>query len=138
MSSFTPAEIEYLHGHALGRLATIGADGMPHVVPARYTYNPEFDTIDVTGKFMGRSKKYRDAGRSARAAFVVDDMAGPGLPRGLEVRGRAEIQAEGGDTIVEGADPEFIRIVPTRIVSWGIDGHAYHSHGRDVPPSASR
>ena len=33
MSSFTEAEIEYLGGQPLGRLATVGADGRPQVKP---------------------------------------------------------------------------------------------------------
>jgi pyridoxamine 5'-phosphate oxidase family protein len=33
MSVFTAAEIEYLGGQPLGRLATVGSDGQPHVVP---------------------------------------------------------------------------------------------------------
>ena len=33
MSAFTDAEIEYLNSQELGRIATAGADGMPHVIP---------------------------------------------------------------------------------------------------------
>ena len=39
MSAFSPAELAYLTGERrLGRLATVGADGMPHVVPVGWTY----------------------------------------------------------------------------------------------------
>jgi nitroimidazol reductase NimA-like FMN-containing flavoprotein (pyridoxamine 5'-phosphate oxidase superfamily) len=33
MSVFTTAEIAYLNSRVLCRLATVGADGQPHVVP---------------------------------------------------------------------------------------------------------
>ena len=35
MSAHTTAEIEYLKSRRLGRLATIGRDGAPHVTPKR-------------------------------------------------------------------------------------------------------
>ena len=41
MSAFTPAEIAYLQSQRLGRLATIGLDGQPHVVPVAFRYNPD-------------------------------------------------------------------------------------------------
>lgn len=132
MSAFTPAEIEFLQSVSLGRLATIGRTGELHVVPVRFHYNPYLDTIDVTGRFLGRSKKYRDVQADERVAFVVDDIPSPGKPCGVEVRGRGEAVQTGGDGITPGADPEFIRITPTRIVSWGIDTDAVHPHSRRV------
>jgi hypothetical protein len=40
MSVFTEVELEYLTGgRRLGRLATVGADGTPHVVPVGWIYN---------------------------------------------------------------------------------------------------
>lgn len=132
MSHFTPKEIEYLQSQRLGRLATINAAGEPHVVPVGFRYNPEFDTIDLGGRFMGKSKKYRDAGRNARVAFVVDDVAPPWEVRGIEVRGRAQIVTTGGEEIRSGFDPEFIRVFPTRIVSWGIDTDRFNPSSRKV------
>ena len=114
MSEFSDAELEYLNGdRRLGRLATVGKDGTPHVVPAGWSYNAEADAIEVRGRNFERSKKYRDVKRGGRAAIVVDDLAGvdPWRPRGVEVRGRAEV--------LDGARP-LIRIHPDRIVSWGI------------------
>lgn len=131
MGDFTPAEIAFLAGQRLGRLATIGRSGELHVVPVRFRYNPELATIDVTGRFLGRSKKYRDVQDDPRVAFVVD-ASRDGKPAGVEVRGRAEALATGGDQITPGADPEFIRITPTRIVSWGIDTDPVHPHSRRV------
>ena len=40
MSVFTEAELQYLTGgRQLGRIASVGADGTPHVVPVGWIYN---------------------------------------------------------------------------------------------------
>jgi pyridoxamine 5'-phosphate oxidase family protein len=113
MSAFSQTELDYLQGERrLGRLATVGADGTPHIAPVGFSYNPAEDTIDVGGRDLPASKKFRDIERSGRAAIVVDDVLPPWRPRGVEVRGRAEA------LLTPGA---VIRIHPDRIVSWGID-----------------
>jgi len=132
MSSFREAEIEYLQNHRIGRVATIGRNGDPHVVPLRYRFNAELDVIDLLGSGIGTSKKYRDAAATGRIAFVVDDMSEAGKPRGIEIRGRAEVFAEGGDAIMPGVDPQFIRITPTYVASWGIASGPYQMAGRRV------
>ena len=132
MSNFTPAEIEYLKSQRLGRLATVNAAGEPHVVPVGFRYNAELDTIDIGGLNITQSKKFRDVSRNGRAALVVDDVLPPWQPRGIEVRGRAEIVATGGQEIVPSFVPEIIRVFPTRIISWGLEGDAYHSNSRSV------
>lgn len=131
MSVFTPAEIAYLTHHSLGRLATVDAEGRPHVVPVRFRYDSERDAIVVGGYLFGRSKKFRDARRTTWVAFVVDDVPQPGEPRGIEVRGRAEAVLD-GQTFWTDADPEMLRIVPSHIASWGIDSHKYAAISRDV------
>ena len=115
-SPFTDAELAYLQGgRRLARIATVGRDGTPHVVPVgMWSYNPEHEAIDVTGRDFDRTKKFRDVVRSGRAAIVIDDLAStdPWRPRAVEVRGRAEALH----------DPRpLIRIHPERIVSWGIE-----------------
>ena len=47
MSVFSDKELDYLADRRLGRLATIDGDGLPHVVPLGWSYNPALDTIDV-------------------------------------------------------------------------------------------
>lgn len=115
MSAFSDAELAYLLGERrLARVATVGKDGTPHVVPVGFSYNPEHDVIDIGGRDFAQSKKYRDVKRSERAAIVIDDLASidPWRPRGVEVRGRAEA--------IEGDRP-LIRIHPERVRSWGVD-----------------
>ena len=116
MSVFRDSELAYLAGgRQLGRLATVGADGTPHVVPVAWIYNAVRDTIDIGGSDLAETKKFRDVARSGRAAIVVDDV-GDGedwKPRGIEVRGRGEAIA---------MPTALIRIHPERIVSWGLPG----------------
>ena len=132
MSNFTVKEIEYLQGQRLGRLATVNDAGEPHVVPTSFRYNAELDAIDIGGLNITATKKYRDAAKQGRAALVVDDVLPPWQPRGIEIRGRAEIAPTGGKEIMERFAPEIIRIYPTRIISWGLEGDAYHSSSRKV------
>jgi len=121
MSAFTPDEIEYLSSQRLGRLATVGADGQPHVVPTGFRYNPELDTIDIGGHDFAKRKKWRDVQANPKVAFVVDDIASlqPWTVRGIEVRGVAEVLRSGGKAVVPSFDDEMFRIKPQRIYSWG-------------------
>jgi pyridoxamine 5'-phosphate oxidase family protein len=132
MSNFTPAEIEYLKSQRLGRLATVNSKGEPHVVPVGFRFNAELDTIDIGGRNIAQTKKYRDAARQGRVAFVIDDVLPPWQPRGIEVRGRAEVFSAGGQEIVASFAPELIRVYPTRMISWGIDGEAYQPLSRTM------
>jgi pyridoxamine 5'-phosphate oxidase family protein len=131
MSAFTGRELEYLDDRRpdrLGRIATVGKDGTPHVVPVGWQFNPQHDSIDVGGMDFAQTKKFRDVRRTGRASIVIDDLAStnPWRPRGIEVRGHAEA--------IDGERP-IIRIHPERIVSWGIESDALgrrHSRAVDV------
>jgi pyridoxamine 5'-phosphate oxidase family protein len=133
MSVFTDEEIEYLESQLLGRLATVGPDGQPHAVPVSFRYNAELGTIDVGGHDFARRKKYQDVQRNPRVAFLVDDLESmnPWWPRGIEVRGEAEVLTSGGEALGPGFAPEMFRIRPRRIVSWGIMGNMVPA-GRSV------
>lgn len=106
MSALSDPETAYLQGgRRLGRVATVGHDGTPHVVPVGWRYNAEHDAIDVGGRELTKTKKFRDVARTGRAAIVIDDPASTDRwrPRAVEIRGRAEAITE-----------------PTPLVSWGI------------------
>ncbi len=122
MASFSDQEIQYIQSQRLGRLATLGPDGAPHVVPNSVRYNPELGTLDLGGRDLSQTRKWRDIARDPRVAIVIDDVLPPWVPRGVEVRGRAEQIAQGG---TEAFGPHFapamIRIHPEKIVSWGLD-----------------
>jgi pyridoxamine 5'-phosphate oxidase family protein len=121
MSVFTDKEVEYLAGQRLARIATVGPDGQPHVVPTSFRYNAEQDAIDVGGLRMSQTKKLRDVQRTGRASIVIDDVLPPWQPRMIEVRGSAAVIPSGGKTFGEQFDDTIVRIQPTRIVSFGID-----------------
>lgn len=132
MSNFTPAEKALLQSKRLGYLATVNAAGEPHVVPAGYVFDEATETLAIGGKFMSRSKKFREAHNSAPIAFVVDGQNAEGLPCGVETRGRAEIAPAGGSALRAGWDEEHIRLRPARIVAWGIDTDPFHPNSRRV------
>jgi pyridoxamine 5'-phosphate oxidase family protein len=135
MSAFSQAEIAYLKGQRLGRLATVGPNSQPHVVPVSFRFNPEHDTIDIGGHGFAKRKKYRDVLGNPRVAFVIDDIVTvqPWTVRGVEIRGEAEVLTTGGTELGPGFDPEMFRIKPKRIISWGIDGTQFQQNARSVP-----
>jgi pyridoxamine 5'-phosphate oxidase family protein len=132
VSVFTDEEIEYMAGQRLGRLATVGADGTPHVVPVAFRFNPETETIDIGGHGFAARKKFRDVQRRGRAAFVVDDVLPPWRPRMVEIRGRAVTLDAGGRDIHPDFDDPIIRIFPERIISMGLEGESMRANARSV------
>jgi pyridoxamine 5'-phosphate oxidase family protein len=130
MSVFTEKEIEYLRSQRLGRMATIGPQGDPHVVPVAFRYNEEMDTIDIGGHSFPTRRKYRDMQRDPRIAFVVDDVLPPWRPRMIEIRGTVEF-GKAGKAINQNFDDEMVHLHPRRIISFGIDSEE-RVGGRDV------
>ena len=130
MSVFTDAERAYLRDvHPMARLATVGGDGTPHVMPiGMYRLDDATDSIDTMGRDLTTTKKWRDVHGTPRAAVVVDDVLPPFRPRGIEIRGRAET--------IDGPEP-VIRIHPERIVAWGLDETGTMRNARDVQPRAA-
>jgi pyridoxamine 5'-phosphate oxidase family protein len=123
MTELSPAQTEYLASQRLGRIATSGADGKPHVVPTSFHYNSELGTLDVGGIHVATTKKYRDVQANAWAAIVIDDLVStdPWQPRMLEVRGSAEAVVMGGAELGPGFGDAFIRIYPEKVNSFGIE-----------------
>jgi len=119
----TDAQIAYLAGQRLARIATAGRDGRPHVVPTSFRYHADLDTIDCGGHHVATTKKYRDVQATGYAAIVVDDLAAvdPWTPRMLEIRGRAEAIPEGGEDLGPGFAGGFVRIHVDKVNSFGID-----------------
>lgn len=141
----TDAEIEYLGGQRLGRLATVTARNEAHVVPTGFRVSDDRTKIEVGGHNLAarRPLYLRNIESNPWVAFVVDDLAStdPRPPRGLTVRGRAEIRAEGGERIGQGFDSTLIVITPASIVSWGIDGPSFgppSSRKLGLPAASSR
>ncbi|MGA7193803.1 MAG: PPOX class F420-dependent oxidoreductase [Anaerolineales bacterium] len=123
-SSLTSAEIAYLQSQRMARIATVGSNGQPHVVPVAFRYNPETKTIDIGGHDgFAKRKKWRDVMNNPKVAVVIDDIVSvnPWKVRGIEIRGEAEMLMTGGQSVVPSFDPEMFRIKPKRVISWGIN-----------------
>jgi pyridoxamine 5'-phosphate oxidase family protein len=133
-SVFRPAEMAYLQAQTMGRLATIVRDGRPHLTPVTYRFNQELDCVDIGGVDFAATKKWRDAVHNHRVAFLVDDASTTGA-HAVEVRADAEIHRTGGETInprFPNFVPEFLRLRPVRIISWGLEGVGFEPIGRNV------
>ncbi|MBB1254091.1 PPOX class F420-dependent oxidoreductase [Streptomyces alkaliterrae] len=119
--SFSPAEINYLRGQRLGRLATVDPDGQPQANPVGFF--PQSDgTIWVGGQALSRTKKWRNLRSNPKVALVVDDLVSvsPWHVRGVEVRGEAQLLT-GRDDLGSHFSNEIIRIHPRWIHSWGLE-----------------
>jgi pyridoxamine 5'-phosphate oxidase family protein len=129
MSVFSDTELTFLRtAQLLGRLATVGPDGMPHVTPVGWSLGPDEETIQIGGRDFAATKKFRDVVRTGKAAIVIDDVLPPWRPRAIEIRGNAEAVA---------APEPHIVIHPTRVISWGLDereGSTHDSGERAVQP----
>ncbi|MFI5283772.1 MAG: pyridoxamine 5'-phosphate oxidase family protein [Candidatus Dormibacterales bacterium] len=101
MVEFTGAELEFLRSQRIGRFASVGPAGWPHVVPVMYAVDDagslEFDVDGV---------KLRNIAAEPRAAMVVDAM---GPKRGIAIQGHAVL-----------ISPERARLEPVRKFSWGL------------------
>ena len=119
--SFTDAELSYLAGQPIGRLATAQPDGALQVNPVGFRYNSATGTIDIAGYNMSASRKFRNVAANGRVAFVVDDVysTDPWRVRCLEIRGDAEALLEPSDSAAQ-MDGPIIRIRPRRIISLGL------------------
>jgi pyridoxamine 5'-phosphate oxidase family protein len=98
---FTDPELEFLRSQRIGRFATVGPSGWPHVAPVMYAVDDsgalEFDVDGV---------KLRNLTAEPRAAMVVDAM---GPKRGVAMQGNVELIA-----------PERARLRPLHKFSWGL------------------
>ena len=109
--TFTDEEVAFLTQSRLARVATASSEGEPHVVPVVY----EFDgaAFYFTGWNLERSLKFKNLVQNKKVALVVDDVVtvSPWRPRGLEVRGVAELRSEGGRA--------YVKVCPMVKRSWG-------------------
>jgi pyridoxamine 5'-phosphate oxidase family protein len=133
MTANSPApSFAHLHGRR-GRLPDRPAVGRNrhrwrrrhrHVVPVGFILRTDQDVVDSGGLALTGSKTWRDLTATLRVALVVDDLESvdPWTPRGVEVRGRAELHEAAAATsgrVSTGPGPVSI---PKRIIAWGVDG----------------
>lgn len=98
--NWSEAERSFLESQRIGRLATSGPSGWPHVMPVMYSLLP-----DGSLEFDADGVKLRNLRFSGRAALVVDGM---GPRRGISVQGTVEL-----------VGPERARLSPVRRFAWG-------------------
>lgn len=157
MGRFTEGEIAYMEKERLGRLATITKKGDPHVIPVNYMYNAELECIDIIGKEMTKSLKYKNVVGFGRASFVVDDVVSlmPYRTRLLHIRGPAEIiMRKPTDPIpmppsapkmtpemiairTKAISPEVIRVWPEKVVAAGLGDDPAEMVSRTYAPDGS-
>jgi pyridoxamine 5'-phosphate oxidase family protein len=120
-AGLSPEVVAYLATQRLGRLATVDRNGAPQNNPVGFRYNPGLGTIDIGGRNMGASRKFRNLATNPRVAFVVDDLASvqPWQPRMVEIRGHAEALRD--QDYGPGFSGEIIRVYPDRVISFGLD-----------------
>jgi pyridoxamine 5'-phosphate oxidase family protein len=118
MARLSPLEAAYISTQRLGRLATVDADGQPHVVPVGWRYDEVTGNFTIGGRALGATRKFRNVLSQPRAALVIDDVLPPWQARGVLVQGPAQA-LEAADTA---DDQAVIRLTPTKVASWGLDG----------------
>ena len=81
----------FLRDQKILRLATVGARGVPHVVPVWYLYSGKKFYVGTNS----RTVKAKNVHRSGRAAFCVDEGINSPI-RGVAGHGRARLIQDGG------------------------------------------
>lgn len=119
---FSDEEIAYLRSQPLARLATLGEDGQPDLVPVAFELDDGVFWVGGVGPDVVQTRKFRNlrAGRD-KVALVIDDLVSlePFIARCLRVYGRAELPIERVGMVGPGL---YSRIVPTTSWSWNIEG----------------
>jgi pyridoxamine 5'-phosphate oxidase family protein len=109
--AFTDDEVAFLTESRLARVATASREGQPHIVPVVY----EFDGVAFyfTGWNLEKTLKFRNLAENKKVAIVVDDLVTvcPWKPRGVEVRGVAELGKEDGKS--------YVKVTPQVKRAWG-------------------
>lgn len=133
-----PREVDaFLADQRTCRVATVGADGGPHVVPLWFVWDDTYLWLNS----LVRSKRWSDVARHPRVAVVVDDGSEFWELRGVEITGLAEAVGEvprgsepdqrlarpeqmfarkylGTDEFVPDGRHAWLRITTTKITSW--------------------
>jgi PPOX class probable F420-dependent enzyme len=131
--SLTPEELEaYLRERRTVRVATVGPDGTPHVVPLWFVW---LDGVMFLNSTLG-NPTVQNLLRTSRAAGVVDDGESYDSLRGAVLTGVAEraeddprlpeVERSWSEKYLGGGELPYrrwrnrvwLRVVPERIVSW--------------------
>jgi pyridoxamine 5'-phosphate oxidase family protein len=120
--SFTDEEVAYLRSQPLARLATLGPDDQPDVVPVGFEFDGTSFWVGGAGQSFLETRKIRniEAGRR-KVALVVDDLVSfdPFIARSVRVHGYADLPVERVGILGPG---HYMRITPTVSWSWNMAG----------------
>jgi len=120
---FTQAELGFLADQRIGRLATVAPTGQVQNNPVGFFIDAAAGTITIGGHALGASRKFRNVQQGSTVALVVDDVPSldPWVVRGVEIRGSA-VALNDQEPPLPYFSREIIRITPSVIISWGIEG----------------
>lgn len=129
----TEAEIEqFLSQPNIAVVATVEADGRPHVVPTWYDY----DGREIVLHMSQRSRRYRNMRGNDRVAICVDTRTPPYAAVVVHGRARTEVGTDdersrrmaihylgekagaGYADSIRGSQMAIAHVVPEKIVSW--------------------
>jgi pyridoxamine 5'-phosphate oxidase family protein len=120
--SFTEEELAYLRSQPLARVATVGGDGQPDVVPLAFEFDGTYFWVGGSGSSVAATRKFRNVLAGHRkVALVVDDMVSfdPFIARSIRVYGVADDPVERVGMVGPGL---YIRITPAVSWSWNMAG----------------
>ena len=130
---------EFIDRERVGRLATVGADGSPHVVPVCFALldGRIYSVIDRKPKRTTRLQRLRNLEANPQAALIVDRYTEDwDRLAWVLLRGRADVITEGGEharaletlrrkypqyRTMDLAGRPVIRLTPERVNVWGFD-----------------
>ena len=129
----TPEEVHaYLdNGPRWGRLATVGRDGYPHIVPLGYFRLDDFIYVNMRGQRLVNAR------RNSRVGFTVDEGEAGTELKGVVIEGDAEViddeahvlELQRANARRKGTPEDklptenrsgrpLLRITPRRVASW--------------------
>jgi pyridoxamine 5'-phosphate oxidase family protein len=114
-------ELAYLRSQPLARLATIGSDGQPDVVPVAFELNCDGCWVGGTGAGVAATRNFRNIASHPNVALVIGDLVSlnPFIERSIRVYGLAEPPIERTGLVGPG---QYSRITPTVSWSWNVTG----------------
>ena len=117
MAAPTPEQLAFLTDPpplALGRIATVDPKGMPHVVPTGWSWDVAAGELVLGGHDVPATRRARHVRATRVAAVTIDgvDTTRGWAPWAVIIRGHARVDEHAAT----------IRVTPTEITSWGLDG----------------
>ncbi len=94
--------LAFIQAQRVARLATVGADGQPHVVPIVYAFDGErlYTPLDAKSKRVevNQLRRVRDIRENPRVAVVIDEYDEDWSRLAwVQIRGKAWIVEDGAD-----------------------------------------